>query len=387
MAAYGWGSNTPVIEWLEKEPWRFGFFQAVRILERVVRPVQSLGEGGNPDHEALRLASRVNWSFPATEIASLRREIDGRGWMYGAGILSRPTGPHSPDGADSLPQRYVLDINCLGLAGALGPLPEVLTQHLLDRAREGDTALKDFLDIFNHRLASLLYRLRCRLRPGFAPNAPADRGEVAGTLFCLAGMGTGGLCTPTPLGSGHPVVGRAGVPDVSLFAYVGLLADARRSMAGLETLLGTHFGVPFRGRQYLGRWLHIGVSDRSVLGRGGRNCSLGSTAVLGKRFWDPEAGFLLRIGPVDLPTYLKFLPSRNASAFAALGGLVRLYVGLEPDVSVCLLLAAEQVPRCSLKKGERQRLGLTTFLRGKRPLSRDGILNYRLPEPAERVHP
>jgi type VI secretion system protein ImpH len=373
MASCGWGSDTSVIAWLETEPWRFGFFQAVRILERTVRPLQPLGEGGNPDHEAVRLASRVNWAFPATEVADLLRERRGHGLGFAdsSGFGRK----------NAVFYRHVLEIDCLGLAGALGPLPEVLTQHLLDRGRAGDTALKDFLDIFNHRLASLLYRLRCRLRPGFSPNSPADRGDVARTMFCLAGMGTGGLRTPTPEKALLPVVGRAQVPDAALFAYVSLLADERRSMVGLETLLAIHFGVPVRGRQFRGEWVRISRSDWSVLGRKGRNRQLGRDAVLGKRFWDPEAGIALHLGPVNLDTYCKLLPCDDAVAFKALCGLVRLYAGRELDVDVELCLAAREVPRISLKKGQRERLGLTTFLRGARPMPKDGVLHYRLPHP------
>lgn len=377
MAACGWGSDTPVIEWLQQEPWRFGFFQAVRIIERAMRSLQPLGEGGNPEHEALRLASQVNWAFPATEVARLRRvqEISFPG-TQGDAVSGNRFG-------------YVLDINCIGLAGALGPLPEVITQHLLDRARVGDTALKDFLDIFNHRLASLLYRLRCRLRPGFNPNLPADKGDMSQTMFCLAGMGTGGLLTPTPEHDAVPVMGRAGVPDASLFAFVGLLADFRRSMAGLETMLEAYFNVPVRGRQYQGAWLHVAQSDWSILGSGGerrgRNVRLGGTAVLGRRCWDPEAGFVLQIGPVNLENYLKFLPCGNGAAYESLKGLVRLYAGLESDVEVELRLRAEEVPELSLAKGHRQRLGFSTFLRNGRTMTRDGILHYRLSgkEPAK----
>ncbi len=45
-----------------------------------------------------------------------------------------------------------------GLFGPSGALPHHYTQLIVDRCRNRDYALRDFLDMFNHRLLSFFYR-------------------------------------------------------------------------------------------------------------------------------------------------------------------------------------------------------------------------------------
>ena len=84
----------------------------------------------------------------------------------------------------------------LGLTGPSGALPRHYTELLLQRIREKDFSLRDFLDLFNHRLISLFYRAwekynwpvayeRSQLdNPGGEPD------PVTRSVYCLVGMGT-----------------------------------------------------------------------------------------------------------------------------------------------------------------------------------------------------
>ena len=89
----------------------------------------------------MRFSSRVGFDFPASEVQE----------------IAAPT-------AQGEPAR--LTVNVLGLAGALGPLPAPFSELLLERVWAKDPAMRDFLDIFNHRLVSMLHRARKRVRPG-----------------------------------------------------------------------------------------------------------------------------------------------------------------------------------------------------------------------------
>lgn len=340
MAAHGWRSSASVAEWLEAEGWRFEFHQALRLLE-MARPWKSpLGEGVDRTREAVRITSRVSCGFPASDVQDIAP-------------------PASPDA----PAR--MEINVLGLAGALGPLPPPWTDLVMERLRQGDRVLADFLDIFNHRLASLLYRSRKALRPGFECRRPADTG-VAQWLFALAGMATRGLRGD-----------RLGLPDGALLRYAALLACEVRSAKGLELVLADYFGVLARVAPFTGGFADIEPDERTRIGRGpdtAANNALGREAVLGSRAWDPQSAFRAELGPMRLGAFLELLPC--GPGFAPLCGLARFFAGPALEFDVVLRLAADQVPALRLDQKSAPRLGWTSWL-GSRPAAGDGAVTLR----------
>ena len=85
----------------------------------------------------------------------------------------------------------------MGLTGPLGVLPRHYTDLLLERGRRKDWTLRDFLDIFNHRLISLFYRAWEKYRLPIVYEAAAWRHQEndcgSQYLFDLMGLGTSGL--------------------------------------------------------------------------------------------------------------------------------------------------------------------------------------------------
>lgn len=137
MAAAKWQHDSRVSRRLTEEPFRFDLFQAVRLLEQSgqlkasggarSRPV---GYQFDPSDEVVRFRGAVSLSFPASTVHRLQR-----GTTNG----------------------YEMEVTCLGLA-ADGVLPQHYATLLLTRLRQRDFSLRDFLDLFNHRLISLFYR-------------------------------------------------------------------------------------------------------------------------------------------------------------------------------------------------------------------------------------
>ena len=200
MATHGWGTDRSLADTLFAEGHRFNFYQAVRLLE-IMAPERSLvGEGVEADAEAVRFRSEVRFDFPAGDVADV----------------------HPPEQKDAPPTMIV---NVMGLAGAMGPLPAAYTELLLERVWKKDTALRAFLDIFNHRLVALLYRVRKTYRLGFDFASP-QRGHMARYLYSLMGLGTGNLQS------------RMGVSDRSMLQYTALLAHQPRSMSRTDLSVG-----------------------------------------------------------------------------------------------------------------------------------------------------
>ena len=325
---------------------RFDFFQAVRLIERLIpaggdkdRRPSPVGGDEEPGREAVRFRAAQSSSFAASAIADLR---------------ARP----GKDRGGKAPPRLEMIVSFLGLTGPSGVLPHHYTRLLIDRAREKDFMLQDFLDLFNHRVISLFFRAweKYRFPPTYERSRVARQGgedPFTGGLYALAGLGTAGLR------------GVLDVADQSFLYYGGLLAGSRRPALSLGRLLSDYLGLPVIVLQFQGRWLSISREDRTMLSSsaaGGANHRLGRTAVLGEEFWDVQSKFRLRVGPLTLEEYSSFLPSGDA--FRPLCQLARFYAGAELDFDVQLALEAAETPELRLGSARpvEPRLGWNTWL-------------------------
>ena len=336
---YGWGKAAAVESWLFAEGYRFDFFQAVRLLEIIQgrkRPRQkSPEEGGGPSQEVVRFRSSVSLDFPASDVAEVRRQPSP---PLRAGSGRATTGRSKRESPAEM------TVNFLGLAGGLGALETATTELILQRASRQDEALKDFLDIFNHRLVSLFYRIRKHHRVALGIVAPGED-EISNYLYSLIGLGTPNLR------------GRMQVRDRSLLYYTGILAQKPRSMVGLERILADYFQVQVKGHQFAGEWCELDESQWTTIGAAGRNQRLGQdTVVVGTRVWDQEARFEIELGPLSFSEFFAFLPTNWR--FGALCDLVRFYVQDQFKFSIRLTLADAKIPGSRLMDSDNYETGL-----------------------------
>lgn len=325
MAAQSGSTDRPLRKLFFDESYRFQFFQAVRLLERMNPEKKTVGLDGPPADEVVRFRSRVTLEFPASQIYEVV--------------------PKSNDEGD-LPAEMVVAF--MGLAGPVGILPNPYTELLLERTRYKDTALRDFLDLFNHRMISLFYRAWEKF---YFPVAyeRGTKNPFTELIYNLIGMGTGGLR------------GRLDLPDEVLLFYGGLVAQKPCSSSALEAILSDYFGVPVTARQFAGQWLDI--DEGSLTRLGAANSALGENTIIGFRFLDHQSKFRLQIGPLDYEQFLDFLP--NGSAFQPAAQLTRCLVGMEFDFDLQLVLKAGEVPVCQIaSEGPAPpMLGWTTWLK------------------------
>jgi type VI secretion system protein ImpH len=356
---------------LVHEPERFDFFQAVRLLERIVRerrrhgepgPVQAVGGDGPPERELVHFRALPSLGFPPSPVVEIRLRKGG-----------------SPP----LPAELVVAF--LGLTGPCGVLPEHYTTLLLRRLRDRDTTLRDFLDLFHHRLISLSYRAwekyRLPMRHERHCLGPAE-GEDLPTwaVYCLAGMGTAGLR------------GRLDVADEAFLYYAGHFAHQTRSALTLEILLVDYFEMPLVVEQLHGQWLVLEPDDQSRMPGPdcpqGRNCRLGLDLVAGERVWDLQTKFRLRVGPLTFAQFRRLMPSGDA--LRPLCQMTRMYVGPEFDFDVQAVLLPEEVPACRLAAdSEGAYLGWSTWVRSQpfgQPVE-DAVFHLETIAPTQRTLP
>jgi type VI secretion system protein ImpH len=347
MATASRRTDRDLRELLAQEPFRFQFFQAVRLLERASLQAQTagapagqpVGEDDAPRDEVVRFRTLPSFAFPPGEVAAVnpRNEVTG-----------------------SPPE---LIVPFLGLSGPAGVLPQHYTQLLIERIRRKDYSLRDFLDIFHHRLISLFYRAwrKYRFVVGYERAAESHRIDddlFTYCLYSLVGMGT------------RQLRGRQDVDDEALLYYAGHFAHSPRNALALEVMLGDYLEVPARVIQFVGQWLYLSADDQSCLpgpGLGGSgNNQLGCNVVVGHRVWGTENRFRVRLGPLRYREFNQFSPRGTLLRRAA--QFVRTYAGGEFDFDFQLVLLADEVPFCQL--GGDSFLGWNSWCHS-RPLSSD----------------
>ena len=336
MAAEG-GAHDPAVapakipDRLAAEPFCFQFFQAVRLLAGSLPARGQVGGVHHPSAEVARFSAHATVAFPASEIQSLTFREDGPPLM---------------------------SVNFMGLTGPLGVLPLYYTELVMERLRARDTALRDFLDIFNHRSISLFYRAWVKYRfPIGREQGESD--PFLDVLRSVIGLGTPALAKRQP------------VADESLLFYAGLLGQQPRSAAALEQILSDYFDVPVEVEQFVGAWFGLDPETQTRFkDSDGLSTQLGGGAVIGDEVWDLGSRVRLKIGPLPLDRYLDFLPA--GTAFAPLRAITRFFSGDELDFEVQLILKRAEVPACVLgaEGDEAPRLGWATWAKSV-PLGRD----------------
>lgn len=344
-----------VAQRLSSAPYEFDFFQAVRLMERLLPKRQAVGRKALPSDEVVRFRSHQSVSFPPSAITELA----------------------APDDQYPMPR---LSVAFMGMTGPSGALPLHYTQLVLDLHRDvrgpERRALRDWFDLFNHRLISLFYRAWEKYRFFL----PYERGEAYldgdPDMFTVAITGLMGIGSPAFRGRlrvAVPAVDDEGlrsdrvlakIDDLALIFYSGLFARRTRDAASLTILLNDYFGLPIEVVEFHGQWLALETHQQTRLGSMG---TLGVDAIAGSRVWDVQGKIRLRVGPLTYRQFEDFLPDQQPSSkrksLFLLSHLTRLFIGVELDFDIQLVLKASEVPACRLSsEGLGPQLGWTTWL-------------------------
>jgi type VI secretion system protein ImpH len=239
----------------------------------------------------------------------------------------------------------------------------------LPRSSPERRSLRDWLDLFNHRLISLFYRAWEKYR-FFIPYERGEAGRREPDTFTRALLGVAGLGTPglrnrlevRPAESDTPLVR---TDDLGLLYYAGFFAQRPRNATSLRMLLADYFRVPVEVRQFRGQWLDLPLESQTRVGDHG---TLGEDAIAGDKVWDVQSRFRVRLGPLSYGRFEELLPDPapvpERKTFFRVAQLARLFAGPELDFDIQLVLAADQVPEAELNEppGTGPRLGWNLWL-------------------------
>jgi type VI secretion system protein ImpH len=283
-----------------------------------------------------------------------------------------------------------MTVTFMGLIGPSGVLPRHYTELLIRHEREAKgqekLALRAWLDLFNHRLISLLYRAWEKYR-FFIPYergeyARADEDAFTRSLLSFLGLGQRGLrnrlrvATWEETEDGPRERALVRIDDLALLYYSGYLSHRPRCAVAMQRMLQDYFQLPVQVQQFQGQWLYLDPANQSCLSPAGPNNGLGTSLVVGERVWDVQNKVRLRLGPLSYEQFSAFLPDRSLDprrkAFFLLSHLTRLYIGPQLDYDVQLVLRAPDVPMCQLGGAgeDGPRLGWNTWIHNQ-PFAQD----------------
>ena len=313
---------------LTEEPWSFDFFQAVRRIECARPDCTPIGSSQRPAQDPVRFGQEPFLTFAPSTLQAFK------------------------PGAGGLPPRLL--VNFLGFLGPNGPLPLHLTEYARERVRHsGDASMTRFLDLFNHRVISLFYRAWA------GSNQAVGFGRGEGDRFSDYFASLIGLGMPS-------LRNRDAVSDMAKLHFSGRLACQTRHVEGLTAILQEYFGVTCEIEEFIGQWIEVPSESLCKLGASPDTGSLGSTVIVGRRVWDCQQKFRIRMGPMTLRDYQRILP--GGESLRRLVAWVRNYVGEEYAWDVQLVLKSDEVPRACL--GKSGQIGWTTWMHSK-PVEKD----------------
>ncbi|QOL50811.1 type VI secretion system baseplate subunit TssG [Massilia litorea] len=331
-----------VIERLFREPYRFEYFQAVRMLELWLR------RHGAPQHGVvanfLRFQNSTSLRFPASQLEALH--VEPR--------TIEPTAPSLGQALQTATLKWIrITPTFMGLLGVNGVLPPHYTERVAEQQfNDKDEGARAFLDTFSNRSLALFYeawrkyRLHLKYELG-------GRDSFLPLLMSLAGLGNPSLRKRLAREDNGAVL------DESIGYFAAAIRQRPISAVQVARVLSEYFAQPVEVEQFVGSWYAVPPAQQSTLGC--ESATLGSRAIAGERVWQRDLRLRLVVGPLDHAGFTAFLPGGLAAR--ALTSLLTMFTGLSLEYEVELVLRAADVRPVTMREGSPLgRLGWDTYL-------------------------
>lgn len=228
-------------------------------------------------------------------------------------------------------------VSFMGLFGGMGALPDYFTDEILTDPEE-HSALRDFLDIFNHRVLEGLFLIWRKYQIFLEKGVDAQNSinqDFDRFLCSLAGI------------SGEE-------KDRSLHMrclmrhHFALFHRRERTLLGLSQLLKNFFSAyTFHFQEHKPRYIRIPSEQRAKMPPAGR-VVLGAQGnfLVGSRMEDINGKFDLTVADLDYESYMRFLPGGDLAT--VLHEIVHAFTEDRWECGLVLELKASEVPRLQL---------------------------------------
>lgn len=322
-------SIPPVIGDLLRQPQRYSFAQAVRILRLWASP-RSAEELDFFLRSRMRFRPALNLAFAVSDVTDLEVKL-----------------PAGRPGSPAFEQARIT-ASFIGLYGAASPLPKFYTERLLDELADDGSVSRDFLDIFNNQFFKLHVSISALAHPLYRYLSSYDP-RAERMLMALTSYGNEALCDR--------------LPSERLFLrYAGLFFQKARTESGLRAILADASGcAATRIRCNVLRMARIPERQRLRLGLAA--ATLAEEATLGDAVPSNEGKIVVEFDELQVATLHSLLPGTRLAEL--LHALIRSYCRQWLDYAVTArLLPGQALPLClgGGRAGNFARLGLDAWL-------------------------
>ena len=318
-----------LVDQIQSEPYRFDFFQAVRLLEYAAHvypedePVATDAVGGisRPDQEAVHFSADPGLAFNGSDVTR---------------VSQKRIHSHETEGGSVL--QWKMDVAMMGLTGSQGVLPYSFSEILISEIRKKNPALHEFFDLFNHRIISMFYGAwhKYQMAPGY------ERANLEGSyepdLFTDAFLSIAGLGL-------SELRFRNAVPDQSLARYAAHFGRGICSAESLRSTIEGMFGLKTDIEQFKGEWYELPEDVRCRLPDDehplGVNTQLGSNAVIGSVCYQVQNKFSVVIVPQSREEFMLLAPGEKT--LEELKSFIKMSVGIEQDFEIEVRLSNENI--------------------------------------------
>lgn len=321
-------------------PYRFEFFQAVRLVEAWLAEVKE--SDIDLVSKYIRFANSISLHFPTCEIEAIAIEDFNYPECESFDIN------HFKNSATSVLR---VTPTLFGLLGVSGTLPvhytERIGMHLILEKNDGPRA---FFDTFSTRAVTLFFEAWRKYRPEFRRRTLAPHGFL-NQLLSIAGS--------VDQFSSNSIPETHVQPD-TLAYFAAAIRHKPVSYTYLNRVLEEYFQIPIKITPFIGAWYSLPIDQQSSLG--GTHAALGISTVVGTRVWQRDLRQRIEIGPLDEASFTSFLPSGNSAQ--ALRQLLKAFTGISIEYEVKLVLHSTAVKSAVLVASSGSgMLGRSAFLK------------------------
>ncbi|ODC03119.1 type VI secretion system protein [Terasakiispira papahanaumokuakeensis] len=333
-----------LIDQARSEPWRFSFFQLVRLMRLHYSRSGRIDPENRPHQDPLRFRSLLSLSFPPSEVSDLRFEDPRRESARGEPLTD-------------------IQVTFMGLVGPSGVLPRPYTEMLIERHIDSrDDAAHEFFDLFSHRMTALFYQAwqKYRFYIEYERHGSSNFEKSLRHLQGLTARSLKQLTDRRSLG--------ALKPD-HFHWFAGHWCQKPRNHQNLKAMVAHLTQQNAQVQPFVGRWITLAKDQCTRLGQ--RNSALGTEAIAGHRVRDHQSCFRVAVGPMTENAYRQLLPGQPLHA--QLVRMIRLFAGAQLDFEIELILDRHHLPRPCLSQSQGVVLGGLGWLkRGTGPARQDG---------------